>query len=376
LVEEFLGGRGRSRTESGLLRYDVSAARNRCGGQAMGKLTVVLGAGASTGCAGNGIAATVKHEYRPPLAQEVFDQRFDPILRKFGRLATHLDDLRTELATSNANLEEVLREFYNLAERRDDRWPLDIPLYLRELFWSISDEYVEGSSKYDTLVQRVLSSSFEKVMFLNLNYDLFVEYALRDCNRHQFDTVDAYLPENKKWMLVKPHGSVNWARILKNWPQYASGDYKAFPSDLEETPIFCSSIQIALRGSQAPRSYYLAGIPERRLYPQLVVPIDDPITKRFICPTEHEDRARKFVQDCTTFVVIGFSGRDDDVLDVLQGMPGGSRVVLVSKNDVGEVFERISANGALNSKNLQFELYNDGFAEFVGSTQFKKLVAP
>jgi SIR2-like domain len=341
------------------------------------KLTVVLGAGASKGCGGTGIAATVKHEFCPPLVEELFDQRFDSILRRYGALAVHLDDVRTELKDPRVNFEKLLQEFYEAAERRDDRWSLDIPLYLRELLWTISDEYVEGSSKYDTLVQRVLSSPFDRVMFLNLNYDLFLEYALRDCNRHEFDSVDAYVRGNKKWMLIKPHGSVNWATVLENWPRYPSGDYKPFPSDLEEPPRFDSKIHVVLRAKYHPMGFYLAGVAERRLYPCMVVPVDNRKMKRFICPQEHEVRAKEFVQDCTTFLMIGFSGRDNDVLALLEGMPPESRVILVGLGDNEAVFERMCLEShGLSRQKAAIELLNDGFASFIESVAFKRLVAP
>ena len=341
------------------------------------KLTIILGAGASRGCVGDGIAARAKAEYAPPLAREIFDDRFDPILRQFLRLAAHLDHLRTLLKVKDANFETILRDLYDSAERGDDRWSLDIPLYLRELFWTISDEYVEGSSKYDTLVQRVLSSSFKKVLFLNLNYDLFVERALQNCNRHTFDSMNSYVPINKKWLLVKPHGSVNWARVLENWPQYASGDYMSFPSDIEKPPRFGSQIQIVLRTMQLPMRFYIAGVAERRLYPELVVPVEDPRRKRFVCPKEHENQARGFVESCKTFLFIGFSGRDDDVLELLRRMPGSSRVIVVSNGDATEVFERIHArNPGVESKDVAVELHDEGFSHFIESAAFSKLVAP
>lgn len=342
----------------------------------MKRLTLVLGAGASKGCAGNGIAATVNHDFCPPLVQELFDRRFDSVLQRFGTLSVHLDDMRTELKKCDVNFERLLQEFYEAAERRDDRWPLDIPLYLRDLLWTISDAYVVGSSKYDTLVQRVLSSSFDKIMFLNLNYDLFLEYALRDCSRHEFDTVGAYIPDKKKWILIKPHGSVNWATVLENWPRYPSGDCKPFPSHLDEPPKFRSEIHVVLRATHHPKGFYLAGVSEHRLYPRMVVPVDDPKTKRFVCPQEHEERAKEFVDDCTTFLIIGFSGRDDDVVKLLQGMPSGSRVVLVSQGDVRKVFDRMRPGAqGLDSKGAVVELHNDGFASFVESGAFKELIA-
>lgn len=341
------------------------------------KLTVILGAGASHGCLGNGIAARANDHWRPPLASELFDRRFDLLLSRFQRLEAHLDDIRTVLSSEGANFEKCLRDFYGLAERSGDRWPLDIPLYLRELLWTVSDEYLEGSSKYDTLVQRVLASSFEKVMFLNLNYDLFVEKVLRNCNRHSFDTLGSYVPPNKNWLLIKPHGSVNWARILENWPQYLSGDLVAFPSDIDEPPRFGSEIQVVLRTMQTPRGYYVAGVAERRLYPQLVVPVEDPSVKKFVCPKEHEEEARAFIGSCQTFLAIGFSGRDDDVLDLLQEMPSYSRFIVVGNGDASGIVRRIcDRNPAIRAKSVVPEIHDGGFASFVESTSFRALVAP
>ena len=341
------------------------------------KLTVILGAGASRGCLGSGIAAQANDQWLPPLANELFDRRFDPLLSRFLRLAAHLDDIRTVLSSEGANFEKCLRDFYGLAARNGDRWPLDIPLYLRELLWTVSHEYLEGSSKYDTLVQRVLGSSFEKIMFLNLNYDLFVEKALRNCNRHSFDSVGSYVPPNKKWLLIKPHGSVNWARILENWPQYKSGDLVAFPSDIEEPPRFGSEIEVVLPTMQTPRGYYIAGVAERRLYPQLVVPVEDPSVKKFVCPKEHEEDAKAFIASCETFVAIGFSGRDDDVLDLLQGMPSFSRLIVVGNGDASDIGERIcERNQAMRAKCVVPEFHDGGFASFVESASFRALVAP
>jgi hypothetical protein len=340
-------------------------------------LTVILGAGASRGCLGNGIAARANDAWLPPLAQELFDRRFDALLGQFVRLAAHMDDVRTVLSSKDSNFEKALRDFYRSAERSGDRWPLDIPLYLRELLWTVSDEYIEGSSKYDTLVQRTLSSSFEKIMFLNLNYDLFIERALRNCNRHLFDTLRSYIPANKKWLLIKPHGSVNWAKVLENWPCHASGDLMAFASDIEESPRFGSEMEVVLRSMQNPRSYYVAGVAERRLYPQLVVPMEDPLVKKFVCPKEHEDEARAFIESCQTFLAVGFSARDDDVLDLLQGMPNSSRLIVVGNGDAGVIAERICcSNAAVKSKCVVTELHNSGFAAFVEGPSFRSLVAP
>jgi len=65
---------------------------------------------------------------------------------------------------------------------------------------------------------------------------------------------------NKKRLLTKPHGSVDWAKVLENWPRHASGDLTAFARDIEESPRFGSEMEVALRSMQNPRSYYVAGV--------------------------------------------------------------------------------------------------------------------
>lgn len=150
-----------------------------------------------------------------------------------------------------------------------------------------------------------------------------------------------------------------------------------FPSDIEEAPQFGSAVEVVLRTMQVPRSYYIAGVGERRLYPQLVVPVEDPSVKKFVCPKEHEEEARAFISSCETYVAIGFSGRDDDVLDLLQGMPGSSRLIVVGNGDAADIAERICcANETMRAKGIVPELHNGGFAAFVESSAFRNLVAP
>lgn len=132
-----------------------------------------------------------------------------------------------------------------------------------------------------------------------------------------------------------------------------------------------------LRSIQSPKSYYVAGVAERRLYPQLVVPVEDPSVEKFVCRKEHEEQARAFVESCQTFVVVGFSGRDDDVLDLLQGMPSSSRLTVVSNGDAADILERICVGSAtMKSNSVVAELHNSGFSNFVESSSFRSLVAP
>ena len=195
------------------------------------RLTVVLGAGASHDCAGNGIH--VNEQFRPPLTRDVFDPRFTNVLSNYDWVEARLDELRSRLQRDE-NLEAILREYRDAAERGGTYNQFrEILLYFRELFWRISEDYIGNGSKLDTLVRRILDSDFDQVLFISLNYDFLLENALERYDGHAFDSMDSYIPAQKKWSLVKPHGSANWGSLgdtgtghtteVIRWNRYCNG---------------------------------------------------------------------------------------------------------------------------------------------------------
>ena len=325
------------------------------------RLTIILGAGASHGCADEATAAHVNGGFRPPLVQDLFGARFNAILDRYPGLTARLDELRNDLR-NNANFEEVFRGLLESAERHRKFWPLQVPLYLRELFWTISLEYVRGSTKFDTLVRRALESPYEEVLFINLNYDLFLEDALTNYDQHEFSDIGSYSPMSRKWRYVKPHGSVNWARILENCPEGDQGWF--LPTRLKQMPVFSPQLRVVMWNRHSRDFYVPGGGARGYLYPQLIVPTDQP--KNFVCPREHIDQATMFIQDCQGFLVIGFSGRDEDVVGLLRNARNDARWVIVSCGDARSIFERLGRQGGSGTiSGVDAIFYDMGFAKFV-----------
>jgi hypothetical protein len=268
------------------------------------------------------------------------------------------------------NFEEIFRGLLESARHYQKFWPLQLPLYLRELFWTISLDYLRGSSKFDTLVRRVLESSFEEVLFLNLNYDLFLEDALTKYDCHEFGALSSYIPQSKKWRYLKPHGSVNWARILENCPAEGTG---LFPSRLQEMPIFSSEVRI-VRWNRKSGAFYIPGEESSDyLYPQVVVPTDSP--KSFVCPKEHVDQARAFIQNCQDFLLIGFSGRDKDVIGLLREVSSHSRLTIISKGDARTICSRVSSGiENVKAKEIILSPHDIGFSKFTGDKVFDRFL--
>lgn len=159
------------------------------------RLTILLGAGASFGCGARG--PRPNGSFFPPLAKDLFSPMFDNILSIYPRLQRRTDEIRSRLAQGQ-NIETILRDLYQSAEKHSRYWPFQIPLYLRVLLWGISQDYSTGTTKYDTLVRQVLESEFARVMFLTLNYDLFLDDALEGYASRRFTSLGNNILGNSK----------------------------------------------------------------------------------------------------------------------------------------------------------------------------------
>lgn len=344
----------------------VASLMNRLGAEL---LTVIVGAGASHDCAPKWVNAN-NVRLQPPLASDIFGVRFQEILEHYPRVEAHSDEIRSQLDRGR-NLEALLRDLLDSAARSGNNWSLDIPRYIRELFWTISEDFLRGSSRFDTLVRRAVEAGFERVLFVSLNYDLLLDSALERYDGEEFSDIDAYISPGRKWSLVKPHGSVNWARILENCPKYGDGRFRA-PSDLKEAPVFGEGIKV-IRWNRHSHDFYVPRKSEEGyLYPEVVVPVER--EKVFVCPASHTALADEFVRQCGNFLLIGFSAHDEDLLRLLNGMPARSRVTIVGRGDSPEIFRRIcSFDQSFERKELSTRFWDEGFSTYVDSSEFERL---
>jgi hypothetical protein len=332
-------------------------------------LTVIVGAGASHDCAPKWVNAN-NARLQPPLASDIFGVRFQNILEHYPRVEAHSDEIRSQLDRGR-NLESLLRDLLDSAARSGNNWSLDIPRYIRELFWTISEDFLRGSSKFDTLVRRTIEAGFEKILFVSLNYDLLLHSALERYGGEGFEDIDSYISAARKWSFVKPHGSVNWARILENCPKYGDGRFRA-PSDLKESPVFSGGVRVVRWNRHSHDFYVPRKSEEGYLYPEVVVPVER--EKVFVCPASHTALADEFVRQCGNFLLIGFSARDEDLLKLLNGMPARSRVTIVGRGDSSEIFGRIcSFDRSFETKELSTLFWDEGFSTYVDSSELEGL---
>jgi hypothetical protein len=364
-------------------------------------LAIVIGAGASYDCIANESddipphrkTTVVNPNYRPPLTRDLFTPQpaFNEILDRYPLVSGLSEEIRVRLKKAQGSqdgksesLEQILRELA-ASQRFDTRkHVLEVPLYLQELFWTIGDKYIEsGRSKFSTLVRRVLDSSFDRVLFLTLNYDLLLDKALSEYTSHRFTTIASYTPLGKGWFLVKAHGSVNWARTLSNGPDF-NGDHNGFISELSVDPRFSSETEVLLGDNN---EVYFPFKPQIRYgqkykYPWMALPADG--TKEFFCPDEQIAKTKEFLQSCRNFLFIGFSALDPHIVNLFKVVTRSHRLMWVCGDQLcaREAFQRLfKENGKIlprqhfGKSNEDEYLSKLGFADFLESPKFDEFLA-
>ena len=175
----------------------------------MKKLCVIIGAGASKYVAGGNSASLslISKGWQPPLTSELFESRssFEGVLKHHPQAHGLVAQLKDKLVSSSPNsLEKELSLIYKSNNSEDIRSLKYLSYYFWELFKEISRYYLNGSpSNYDNLIRAIMLREDVEVMFLTLNYDLFLEDSLRKTEIGiAFTNIKEYIPEGKKWRLI------------------------------------------------------------------------------------------------------------------------------------------------------------------------------
>src|SRR5438034_3891921 len=184
-------------------------------------LLVILGAGASYDSAPSRDPRQREYstmDLRPPLANELFSDRkyFGDVMNKYPRCLDIVPRLRHIPPESSVELElqKLQAEVIDYPERHQQL--AAIRYYLQEILWACAEGWLretQNVSNYITLVDDIKrwKKPGEKVCFVTFNYDTLLDKALAH-HGYPFTELSAYIARDL--MLVKLHGSVNWARIV------------------------------------------------------------------------------------------------------------------------------------------------------------------
>lgn len=331
------------------------------------KLVIILGAGASFD------ASSRKDQIvsRPPLVTHLFSKGGpdDEILRAYPLAEMAGAEIR-HAANNSRGLEQTLKELYKESrEEHDRRAFFQVPLYLQHRLLVATNAFVPDS--YDRLIMAALRRP--EVVFVTLNYDLLLDQRLAVLS--PLHSLESYIAEDRKWALIKLHGSVNWARRLRTGVEtlggerdqpFHAGTFNRFALSAEPEP------EIVMRGVDPREPGSLDGWRREGhslYYPALSVPLgpDD----EFSCPDSHLDffKGKLEDEDGLHLLFLGYSGYDVSVMSMLRESRVRSVTVVNPDEAAGD---RILEE--LGDHSIPTELLSEGFTAFVNNGHLEQVL--
>lgn len=335
-------------------------------------LFVVLGAGASFDCAKPPFVRN--DSWRPPLVRELFDGRFQGILRNYPFAQAAAADIVPLLGDGTFQIERhIATEYRAGTDERAKRKYLALPLYLQEVLHTCAQEFAWSPDAYDRLLTGL--SELPHVTYVTLNYDTLLDDRLATAKPRE--NMDWYVDPASEWSLIKLHGSVDWGYQV---PVAGDFDLGNPPSDLRDR--LSSNIELrAARTELAEIRLRPGPFVENRLfsYPAISVPVGE--ADELVCPPAHVQvlEQRLVRAQPVHLLVIGYSGLDQEVIQLL--LRREIRVASLTVVDVGEAadqaIQRIAGALRVGPRDLQFHgVHRDGFYAFTngGLSEYAAMV--
>lgn len=322
-------------------------------------LMVVFGAGASYDSAPSLPLGVRPYEFRPPLADELFDDRpsFSDLAQKYARMLPIVPFLRER---GGRSVEQTLERLKAESERYPDRVKqlLAVQFYLREVLLRCGSEWKQqskGVTNYCTLLAEIAKYQ-QRVLIVTFNYDLLLEDAL-SAPPHSFKParIPDYVSSHPMFTVIKIHGSVNWWRIVN--PSFGPMS----PAELIEEgrlqrPSDLFAMDISSQNSGQGFAYL----------PAIAIPL---VTKdEFECPPDHLQKLQDTLPKVTKILFIGWQGKDDKFLDLLSRFtPSLRQCMFVSgtEAEAKKVAGNVMAKFGERAKGITTVPATGGFSDFI-----------
>ena len=216
---------------------------------------------------------------------------------------------------------------------------------------------------YDDLIHFTQENDLE-AFFVTLNYDTLLEQAIvrKFTTTGVIDSFDDYCIDGRRWQLVKPHGSVNWAYATNK----GRGDVDRYDAAFYEQYVAVMSEPDLERGDLAFLPPWEFELGDQLMYPALALPSDRKYG--FVCPDPHARALTDFVRTGPAVLVIGTKGLDSDLMDLLRDARSdegieGPLIVVDPSTEVEDIAERFG--DVLGVRMWSRRVIHTGFRPFV-----------
>lgn len=252
--------------------------------------------------------------------------------------------------------------------------------YLHDLFSEISRSYLPSSdglpSNYKCLIDTVVACGCEELLWVNLNYDLFGDCAIRASASSDLESLEDFkcvrTPDGMILRYCKPHGSADWWRRIKFSESFMPEDYREgrYPKKLDEANL-SEHVFAQWEDSPEKRSYEVkAGNRSWTMtfpsgfYPAILAPVGH---YKYI-KSDLVDAIKDSLEGTTSLLCIGFNALDEDVLSLIKPLTIRKlRVINGGYQDGAQVYSRLCNSGAKIHVGEGDAVYDGGFSAFVKS---------
>lgn len=344
-------------------------------------LIVIVGAGASHDCHLEGLTKFADSNWRPPLTKDLFASHphFQQILNDYRVTHAAVASYIAEGGPAKTPVEKFLKNLIandDVISRQQANY---ITLYLQRLLAKVSSTYLwDGAapamSAYNVLVGNIYHAirlgKIASVTFVSLNYDLILEHAIESQFGPQFSAIDKYCGFQQGWSLVKFHGSVNWwhahdAAKTEQHYERDRGDRRLIRAIgagklTEESRLKGAQVLVSAHWNNDQNGH------EPVYFPAMAIPVEGKY--QAICPDSHVDVIKKSMnRGRWRLLVLGFSAKDKDVLDVLAPHWSGMTGFLAVNGTKEYGLQAIRGFGrvGLQLQNPDYGAFNGGFSKFV-----------
>jgi hypothetical protein len=258
-------------------------------------------------------------ENRPPLANRLFDNRpqFLAAMEAFPECRPLIPHLRR----SGVAVERQLARLQVEANTYPERYPqlAAIRYYLRHSLWQCQERWRgvhRGITNYATLLDEIERWRIEKkenVCFVTFNYDFILEDAMAYVLHLQVKNIDSYFSWDN-YSLFKPHGSINWGRVIEGMKNSARQNPSAFYQHILNS--------VRPNNSSVTQRYELCDInmkpkpdTDSMLFPAISIPVEN--KDEFSCPPEHITALEDLLPKVTKMITIGWRATEENFLKML-----------------------------------------------------------
>jgi len=349
---------------------------------------VIFGAGASCDSSpANPLENVGGMQWRPPLANELFDMRFANVITHFPRAKPVITHLLPQIGSAEpVNVERVLENLQSDAAAGDTeryRQLAAVQFYLQAMLvqcaWFWKDTTI-GVTNYGTLIDEIRRLK-QTVCLVTFNYDTLLEDALSTWGL-RFASMADYVKSDYK--VIKVHGSANWAHeVITSIDNLRGRDQLQVATEIiDRRPDLeiGKSYEIVTQSlGDIQRGYPIGKSGEKPVLPALAIPVENKPGDEI--PAEH----RKVLDEClpqiTKILVIGWRANESRFLKTLaEGIGNNPRSVqcmVVSRTEASgskvgsKISESLRAGGVHADS---FQVSKGGFTSAIRNHEAEKFL--